>query len=91
MRTLISFPVLCLGLLALAGCTTTGDSRDMTLAERAAQCHGSARLAPTGRQTGDVRRDYMCQSAHAPRESNVVGNGTARSGAIDRILLGRRN
>ena len=91
MRILITAPVLALGLLALAGCSTTSAGRDMTLAERAVQCHGSARLVPTGRETGDVRRDYMCRSVHAPRDSNVTGNGTARSRAIDRIYMGRRN
>ena len=91
MRVVAMTTALAAGALALAACSTSGEGRDMTMAEMSAQCHGSARLIPTGRETGDVRRDYRCRSVHAPRESNTVGDGSARSTAIDRIQMGRIN
>ncbi|HEV2081172.1 MAG TPA: hypothetical protein VGR32_01840 [Brevundimonas sp.] len=76
---------------AVSACAPSGAGRDLTLAEAPLRCHGGAQAAPTGRQTGDARRDYACRGAHAPREANVTRSGAARSTAIDRAQAGRIN
>lgn len=98
MRTSIVYIFLAGGMLALGACSTSGEPDNWTLAERAAICRGAAstEIAPTGRQTGDVRRDYECRSVHADsaldrRDRNVRSVGAARSTAIDRVLQGRIN
>ena len=63
MRVSIVSIILAGGVLALGACATA-DSTPMTLAELADKCQRTG-VVPTGRQTGDARHDYRCQSANA--------------------------
>lgn len=82
------------GVLALGACSTSGEPVNLTRAERAEICRGAnpARITPTGRQTGDVRRDYDCRGIPAggwsDRSDRNVGNGRAQSAAINKALGG---
>lgn len=47
------------GTLALGACSTS--TEPMTLAERTEQCRArDVSMIPTGRETGDARKDYRC-------------------------------
>jgi hypothetical protein len=76
------------GMLALGACSTTAQPEVMTMAERAAQCRGSAELTPTGRSTGNPRHDYSCVGRHDQRSARESGAGAGGglSTAVDRSL-----
>lgn len=72
------------GLLALGACSASVEPVNLTLAERADQCHADSELVPTGSQTGDPRRDYRCRSGghargNASDSAGVVGYGRQTS------------
>ncbi len=94
MRVSIVSILLAGGMLALGACASV-EPGIMTLAERTDQCRRlHTEPVPTGRQTGDARRDYTCGSTHAGggfldrRDRNVTGASSARSAATDRALRG---
>lgn len=93
MRVSIVSILLTGGMLALGACSTAREPINLTLAEQEQICHGVSRvqIIPTGRQTGDIRKDYECRAIHGlgyldRGERGIVGAGAARSAAIDRSL-----
>ena len=74
MRSSIASILLAGSMLTLAGCSTpTGP---LTLAERTEQCRGRDSVTvPTGRQTGDARQDYRCDSTYASVASSATDTG----------------
>jgi len=83
------------GALALGACSTSGEPINLTQAQRAEICGDIARyrITPTGRQTGEVRRDYECSSVHGggysdSRDRNIPNGSAARSSATSRALGG---
>ena len=91
MRVPIVSILLAGGMFALGACSTSVESRPMTLAERTQQCERlvRGRIVPTGRQTGDARHDYRCTSVHVRADMpNVRSAASARSAATDRALRG---
>ena len=74
MRSSMASILLAGGMLALGACSTpTGP---LTLAERTEQCRGRDSVAvPTGRQTGDARQDYRCESIYASVGSSATYTG----------------
>lgn len=82
----VSIVSICLagGLLALGACSSTVEPVNITLAERADQCHADSELVPTGSQTGDPRKDFRCRSGGHTRgtasdSAGVVGYGAQTS------------
>lgn len=82
----VSIVSICLagGFLALAACSATVEPVNLTLAERADQCHADSELVPTGSQTGDPRQDFRCRSGghtrgNARESAGVVGYGAQTS------------
>lgn len=74
MRISIVSSLLAGGMLALAACSTP--SGPLTLAERIEQCDGrDAAAVPTGRQTGDARQDYRCESSYATVADSATFTG----------------
>ena len=72
------------GALALGACSATVEPVNLTLAERADQCHADSELVPTGSQTGDPRKDFRCRSGghtrgNASESAGVVGYGAQTS------------
>ena len=88
MRVSIVSILLAGGMLALGACSTSVDSRPLTLAELTEQCRNlRVGLSPTGRQTGDARQDYECNVVHAGggpfdrRDRNVTSASASRERA----------
>ena len=89
MRNSIAPVFLAGGLLVLGACSPSTGSADLAQAAPADLCtRPGSRPVPTGRQTGDVRQDYRCSSAHAQlnRETGVRRHGSQLSSAVDRSL-----
>ena len=84
MRVSIVSIILAGGMLALGACATA-DSTPMTLAELADKCQRTG-VVPTGRQTGDARHDYRCQSANAIGYGEGARSDGRAAAARDRIL-----
>ncbi len=83
MRVSIISILLAGGMLVLGACSTTPEP--MTLAERTEQCTGRLNaLIPTGRQTGDARRDYRCKQVRHPDNRNLAR--TSLNNAINHSL-----
>jgi hypothetical protein len=84
MRVSIVSILLAGGIFVLGACSTTAEP--LTLAERTEQCAGPGDdLVPTGRQTGDARRDYKCK--RGLRHDDMRGLArTSLNSAIDRSL-----
>lgn len=65
------------GALALGACSTTTGPVDMARAE-ANPCPPRSELVPTGRNTGDARRDFRCRSTHfRPFRDTNAGNAAS--------------
>ena len=84
MRTSTVSIVLAAGTLALGACSSTVEPVNLTMAERADQCHADSELVPTGQQTGDPRQDFRCRSGghnrgNARESAGVVGYGAQTS------------
>lgn len=83
-------------IIALGACSTSGETVNLTQAQRAEVCRGAARaeITPTGRQTGEVRHDYECRSVHGGvgyldrRDRNIPNRETGRARAINRAFGG---
>jgi len=86
MRVSIVSILLAGGVLALGACATSAEPDQLALAD-ATECGSGARLAPTGRQTGDARQDYRCVSVHARADRpRARDNRDSRNRAVDRSL-----
>lgn len=89
MRVSIVSILLAGGMLAMGACASLEPS-NLTLAEQTARCPGiGSRAVPTGRETGNVRQDYRCESVHARAnrgDNGVSDAGAQRSAAVDRSL-----
>ena len=93
MRVSIVSILLAGGALALGACSTSVESRDITLAEQTSRCNDraiSAEVVPAGRETGSARNDYQCQSVHVAPDRSARTNHARqeRARAVDRALSG---
>lgn len=82
--------VLAGGLLVLGACAPTTAPVEIAL-DGSVKCGIGGEPRPTGRNTGDLRRDYECRGVHANpyRDTNASNAGTGRNAAINRALSGR--
>ena len=96
MRVPMTSVLLSGAMIALGACSTSGETVNLTQAQRAEVCRGvnRAEITPTGRQTGEVRHDHECRSVHVGlghfdrRDRNIPNRDADRSRAINRAFGG---
>ncbi|HST91603.1 MAG TPA: hypothetical protein VLJ13_05330 [Brevundimonas sp.] len=84
MRVLIVSAILGGGMLALGACATAVTPTTLSLAEQTERCPGiGSRAVATGRQTGNLRQDYRCESTFSRPDSS---SRSATNAAVDRSM-----
>ena len=82
--------VLAGGLMVLGACAPTTAPVELAL-DGSVKCGNGGEPRPTGRNTGDLRRDYECRGVHANayRDTNAANASSGRNRAITRALNGQ--